>query len=70
MATLDRLAVNQWHRLLFVKEDAHLRAAIDGRWVFDLHDDPRINTGPVLNWKSKEAKRPFYLGQGRCASLA
>ena len=50
MATLDRLAVNQWHRLLFVKEGAHIRTVLDGRWVFDLHDDPFNNTGPIFNF--------------------
>jgi hypothetical protein len=50
MSTLDRLAVNQWHRLLFLQEGAHLRAALDGRWVLDLRDDPFINNGPVLNF--------------------
>ena len=50
MATLDRLAVDQWHRLLFVQEGARIRAAIDGRWVFDVHDDPLNNTGPVFNF--------------------
>ncbi len=50
MATLPSLEVNRWHSLLFVKEGAHIRAAIDGQWVFDLHDDPLINSGPVFNY--------------------
>ncbi|MGA2035302.1 MAG: DUF1961 family protein [Thermoguttaceae bacterium] len=40
----------QWHRLLFVQEGARIRTAIDGRRVFDLHDDPLNNTGPVFNF--------------------
>jgi hypothetical protein len=50
MATLPRLEVGQWHHLLFVHEGDHLRAGLDGRWVFDLRDDPFNNNGPVFNY--------------------
>jgi hypothetical protein len=50
MATLPPIRVVQWHRLLFLKERAHIRTAIDGQWVLDVRDDPLINTGPVFDY--------------------
>jgi hypothetical protein len=50
MAALPRLEVGRWHRLLFLKEGAQIRAAIDGRWALEARDDPLINTGPVFDY--------------------
>jgi hypothetical protein len=50
MAALPRLEVGRWHRLLFLKEGAQIRTAIDGRWVLEARDDPPIYTGPVFDY--------------------
>lgn len=50
MATLPRLEVGVWHRLLFVKEGTHIRGAMDGQWIFDVQDDPFSNNGPDFNF--------------------
>ncbi len=50
MATLPRLQVGAWHQLLFVREGGHIRAALDGQWVFDLRDEALANTGPIFNY--------------------
>lgn len=49
LANLPPLEVGVWHKLLFVQEGGHLRAAIDGRWALDLQDDAFNSSGPVLN---------------------
>jgi hypothetical protein len=49
MSCIPDLETGRFHRLLFVQEGAHLRAAIDGHWALDAHDDPWINMGPVFN---------------------
>ena len=42
-------ACGAWSQLLFLQEGDHLRAAINGEWLLDVHDSPTDNHGPVLN---------------------
>jgi hypothetical protein len=49
MSTQPPLALEQWHRLLFVQEGGRLRAAVDGDWVLEARDDPAAHAGPVLS---------------------
>lgn len=42
-----RLTKNEWHTLRFVQEGGHLRGIIDGQVIWDAHDIPNENNGPV-----------------------
>ncbi|AOS44325.1 hypothetical protein Verru16b_01386 [Lacunisphaera limnophila] len=59
MSSQAPLALNEWHRLLFVQEGNRLRGAIDGVWVFDMMDDPDTHSGPVLD-RGRVALRLMY----------
>jgi hypothetical protein len=43
-----RLAQGQWHRFQFVQHDGRIRAAVDGRLLFDITEDPFGGQGPIL----------------------
>jgi hypothetical protein len=45
-----RLRLGEFHKAQFVQEGRHLRAAVDGKLVLDVVDDPAINLGPVFNF--------------------
>jgi hypothetical protein len=43
-------APHQWHRLQFLQTEGHLRGAIDGKILLEVHDHSRTNTGCILNY--------------------
>lgn len=49
MSTTPSVALNEWHRLVFVQEGSRLRCALDGDWVLDVQDDAHSHCGPVLH---------------------
>lgn len=42
-----RLSKNEWHTLRFVQEGSHLCGIIDGEVIWEAHDIPNENNGPV-----------------------
>ena len=47
---IPRLERDRWHRLRFVKAGNRLHGSINGRTVFEVHDHPFQNNGPVYNF--------------------
>jgi Domain of unknown function (DUF1961) len=45
----ERIAVGQWHRLVFLQEGGRLRGSIDGKRVIDAVDSPLAGFGPVYD---------------------
>ncbi|MEB2364255.1 MAG: DUF1961 family protein [Bryobacterales bacterium] len=67
-ACIPRLEQDRWRRLRLVKAGERLHGSIDGRTVFDVHDVPFQNNGPVYSF-GRIALRQMYKTKMRYRDL-